>query len=252
MPPSSRPRFRVCAARGCSKSTAGGAHLKACAQCKTSHYCSKACQAEDWSSHRRNCHVNSAVDRVYQHVGAHTGDNRSSDLSINLRRWEAFHTPTFVSACILGMNLSQVPQNLTQYALVIDVLPCDPTEHRAKFDVVAVGLKSFREVSNFMHQSGNGGIIDRHLQENQVTQGLGGLGQALALLRCQIPGLPCLVQVKPVLITSEAIDAHATTTSSFQGYQDWAQVFQRAIKEDWAQIYHMTSIAANCFADVKH
>ncbi|KAH7338005.1 hypothetical protein B0J17DRAFT_408134 [Rhizoctonia solani] len=134
MPPSSRPRFRQCAANGCSQSVAGGAHLKACGLCKTSHYCSKVCQTEDWSSHRSNCHVNNAVDRVYQVLSARSGDDlpHHPDLSINLRRWEAFHTPTFVSACIFGMNLSQAPQSLSDFALVIDVVPRDSAVHRAK------------------------------------------------------------------------------------------------------------------------
>ncbi|KAJ1305416.1 hypothetical protein OPQ81_000428 [Rhizoctonia solani] len=244
MPPSTRPRFRECAARGCSKSAACGAQLKACAQCKTSHYCSKACQAEDWSSHKRYCHVNNTVDRVYQAFGAHAGDDlpRYPDLSINLRRWEAFHTPTFVSACILGMNLSQVPQNLSRYALVIDVVPRDPTEHKAKFDVMAVSLKPFSEVSDFIRQRGHGAIMDQHQQENQITQELGGLGQALVLLRCEVPGLPRLLQIKPVLITPEAVAAHNTTPLLLQSCQDWTQLFQRAVEEDWARLYYMHEI----------
>ncbi|GAB1522823.1 hypothetical protein RhiTH_005947 [Rhizoctonia solani] len=120
------------------------------------------------------------------------------------------------------------------------------------FDVAAVGLKPFSEVSDFMHGSGHGEIIDRHLRENQVTQEMGGLGQALALLRCRVPGVPYLVQVKPLLITPEAIDAHASTSLSFQGNYDWVQLFQRAIREEWARLYHMSSIAASCFVDAKH
>ncbi|CAE6473608.1 unnamed protein product [Rhizoctonia solani] len=119
----------------------------------------------------------------------------------------------------------------------------------ARFEVVSVGLKPFSEVSDFMHQSGRGAIMDRHQQETQTTQERGGLGQALVLLRCEVPGLPRLIQVKPVLITSEAVEAHNGTRSLFQGgaAQDWTELFRRAIKEDWAQLYHMTSITASCF-----
>ncbi|CAE6504611.1 unnamed protein product [Rhizoctonia solani] len=116
-----------------------------------------------------------------------------------------------------------------------------------RFDVVTVGLKPFSEVSDFMHHTGRGAIMDRHKEENQITQELGGFGQALVLLRCEAPGLPRLLHVKPVLITSEAVDAHNTTLSPFQSCQDWTQLFQRAIKEDWAQIYHMSAITAGCF-----
>ncbi|CAE7217907.1 unnamed protein product [Rhizoctonia solani] len=122
----------------------------------------------------------------------------------------------------------------------------------ARFDVVSVGLKPFSEVSDFMYHSGHGEIIDQHRQENQLTQELGGLGQALAVLRCQVPGLPRLVQIKPVLISAEAVEAHNTTLSNFQSCQDWSQLFRRAIKEDWAQLYHMTSITASCFVNPRY
>ncbi|KAG8685176.1 hypothetical protein FRC11_010987 [Ceratobasidium sp. 423] len=98
-----------------------------------------------------------------------------------------------------------------------------------------------------MHHSGHGAIIDRHKQENQITQEMGGFGQALVLLRCAIPGLPRLLHLKPVLITPEAVEVHSTTLSPFQSSQDWAQLFRRAIKEDWARIYHMSSITARSF-----
>ncbi|CAE6510435.1 unnamed protein product [Rhizoctonia solani] len=122
----------------------------------------------------------------------------------------------------------------------------------ARFDVVSVGLKPFSEVSDFMYHNGHGEIMDRHQQENQTTQELGGLGQALALLRCEVPGLPRLFQIKPVLITPEAVQAHKTAPSSFQSCRDWTEVFQRAIKEDWARIYHMSSITASCFMSPLH
>ncbi|QRW20967.1 hypothetical protein RhiXN_05956 [Rhizoctonia solani] len=63
---------------------------------------------------------------------------------------------------------------------------------------------------------------------------------------------PILGPVKPLLITPEAIDAHASTSLSFQGNYDWVQLFQRAIREEWARLYHMSSIAASCFVDAKH
>ncbi|KAJ7624857.1 hypothetical protein FB45DRAFT_1086900 [Roridomyces roridus] len=35
--------------------TASGKQLKLCARCGTTPYCSKACQASDWPSHKHNC-----------------------------------------------------------------------------------------------------------------------------------------------------------------------------------------------------
>ncbi|CAE6386075.1 unnamed protein product [Rhizoctonia solani] len=116
-----------------------------------------------------------------------------------------------------------------------------------RFDVVSVGLKPFGEVSDLMYHIGHGEIMDQHQQENQITQEQGGLGQALVLLRCQVPGLPGLFQIKPVLITPEAVEAHNKAPSSLQNYRDWTELFQRAIKEEWARLYHMSSITASCF-----
>ncbi|CAE6539321.1 unnamed protein product [Rhizoctonia solani] len=150
------------------------------------------------------------------------------------------------------MNLSRMPQNLSCYALVVDVVPRGPTEHRTKFDVISVGLKPFSEVSDFMYHTGHGEVMDRHQQENQISQELGGIGQALALLRCEVPGRPRLFQIKPVLITPEAVDAHSITPSPFQSCQNWPELFRRAIKEDWARLYHMSSTTARCFMSPRH
>lgn len=112
----------------------------------------------------------------------------------------------------------------------------------------------------------------RHEHENQVSQDMGmlpiyhalnlrslimhcfcpfigALGQALVLLRCQVPSLPCLIQLKPVLISHEAVDAYRRMPLPLHSgpCADWTGEFQRAIDEDWARLYHMNAIAAHHF-----
>ena len=44
-----------CAWFGCSNGSAAETNLKACARCKKTKYCSKACQINDWKMHKLSC-----------------------------------------------------------------------------------------------------------------------------------------------------------------------------------------------------
>ena len=240
MPPPLISQFRKCSASSCGRSSACGARLKACGRCKTSRYCSTTCQTVDWPSHKTTCNLNSAVDQVY----AAPGDR---SLSAHLRRWESLHTPTFVLACVLGMDLCQEPRNVFDCALVVNVIPRESVDPRAKFAVSLVERKTFSEVSEFLQRTGHGQVIERHQAESRVANEMGALGQALVLLRCQSSGFPTLLELKPVLITSEAVNAYRASPLPIQSGSDWTQSFQRAIDEDWARLYHMNVTAANYF-----
>jgi len=139
------------------------------------------------------------------------------------------------------MNLCEDPQNLFDHALVVKIEPRGSSGHKTKFSVASAELKSFSDVSFFLHGSGYGGIMDRHKRENEITKASGGLGHALVLLHCQVPSLPRLLQIKPVLITREAIEAQRLYPVPFRLDEDWTNVLQRAIDEDWAKLYRVTA-----------
>lgn len=141
------------------------------------------------------------------------------------------------------MNLCEDPQNLFNHALVVKIEPRGSGGNKTKFSVAFAELKPFGDVSLFLHASGYGGIMERHKLENQLTKASGGLGHALVLLHCQVPSLPRLLQIKPVLITREAIEAQRLHPVPFRLDEDWTNVLQRAIDEDWAKLYRIT---ANC------
>lgn len=139
------------------------------------------------------------------------------------------------------MKLCEDPQNLFDHALVVKIVPRGSSGHRTKFSVEFAELKPFSEVSLFLYASGYGGIMDRHKHENQITKAAGGLGHALVLLHCQVPSLPRLLQIKPVLITREAIEAQRICPVPFRLNEDWTDVLRRAIDEEWAKLYRITA-----------
>ncbi|KAF8598543.1 hypothetical protein BDV93DRAFT_526713 [Ceratobasidium sp. AG-I] len=241
MPPTVS-RLRTCAGRGCGRTSASGVRLRVCARCKTSHYCSTDCQAKDWSDHKLICNTNSSVDQVFRLLSGPTpgGLSETARLSSDLRRWEALHTSTFITSCIHSMNLCDDPQNLFKHALLVKLVPRESSGHRTKFSVAFAELKPFDDVSLFLRVSGYAGIMDRHKHENQITRASGGLGHALVLLHCEVPSLPRLLQIKPVLITHEAIDAQRRSPVPFRLNETWSDVLQRAINEDWAKLFHVT------------
>jgi hypothetical protein len=73
------------------------------------------------------------------------------------------------------------------------------------------------------------------------------LGHGLVLLHCEVPSLPHLLQVKPVLVTYEAIEAHSRLSTPLYPLDELTQTLQRAVNEDWARLYHMSAITANHF-----
>ncbi|KAG8741971.1 hypothetical protein FRC10_002237 [Ceratobasidium sp. 414] len=175
--------------------------------------------------------------------------DESASLSVDLRRWEALHTPTFVATCVSGLHLYENPENVFNQALVVHVTPRDSNEHRAKFAVASAELKPYNDVSESLRNAGYGDIMDRHELENRTAQADGALGHALVLLCCEIPLLPRLLQVKPVLISHEAIEAYGRSATPVRPSESLTQALKRAIDEDWARFYHMSVITTSHFTE---
>ncbi|KAG8703629.1 hypothetical protein FRC08_002721 [Ceratobasidium sp. 394] len=145
------------------------------------------------------------------------------------------------------MRLYENPENLFIQALVVHVTPRDSTDHRAKFSIIDAKLEPYDDVSELLRNAGYGDIMNRHELENQTARLDGALGHALVLLCCTVPLLPPLLQIKPVLISHEAIDAYARCPAPFRPTESLTRALQRAIDEDWARLYHMSVITASHF-----
>ncbi|KAG9126841.1 hypothetical protein FRC07_001742 [Ceratobasidium sp. 392] len=145
------------------------------------------------------------------------------------------------------MRLYENPENVFSQVLVCHIIPRDSNEFRAKFAITSAELKSLNAVSGFLRNAGYGEIMDRHEAENQTARNNGAVGHALVLLHCQVPNLPRLLQVKPVLIPHEAIEAYSRSPIPTRPHEDLTQTLSRAIDEDWARIYHMSVITASHF-----
>ncbi|KAG8729727.1 hypothetical protein FRC12_020765 [Ceratobasidium sp. 428] len=172
------------------------------------------------------------------------------------------------------MRLCENPGNVFNQALVCRVIPRDSSglqtkyafqpfsprrngkdcisdskESNYRFAITSAELKSFNAVSEFLRNAGYDEVMDRHELENQAARADGALGYALVLLHCEAPQLSRLLQVKPVLISYEAIEAYGRSPVPNHPREDLAQVLGRAIDEDWARLYHMSVIAAAHFME---
>ncbi|KAG9088339.1 60S ribosomal protein L8B, partial [Ceratobasidium sp. 370] len=118
-----------------------------------------------------------------------------------------------------------------------------------KFAVTSAELKPYNDMSELLRNAGYGDIMDRHELENRIARVHGALGHALVLLCCQVPLLPRLLQVKPVLISHEAIEAYGRSPAPFPPSESLTQALKRAIDEDWARLYHMSVITTSHFKE---
>ncbi|QRV93100.1 hypothetical protein RhiJN_21118 [Ceratobasidium sp. AG-Ba] len=106
---------------------------------------------------------------------------------------------------------------------------------------------SFRVVSEFLRNAGHEAVVDNHERQNEIALSDGALGHAMVLIRCEAPSYPRLLEVKPVLITHEAIEAYNRSPVSIGSGEDFTQALQQAIDEDWARLFHMATIVTPHF-----